>query len=106
MLEAKWDYRSRCKANLTLDVFAPRPDGFHNLDSVVLRFSPCDKIYIQYELSEKHSVVLTCSNPALPTDNTNLAYKAAEMYLSEIIPDYPCRVTIDLHKGQIGRAHV
>jgi 4-diphosphocytidyl-2C-methyl-D-erythritol kinase len=35
--------------NLTLDVFAPRSDGFHDLDSVVMKFLPADELEVAWE---------------------------------------------------------
>lgn len=92
----KWE--SYCKVNLSLDVFLPREDGFHNLDSVVNRLSPRDEIFVSWEDSPIQDVTLVCDDPGLPTDDTNLACKAAREYLKRFLPGLPVRVTIDLAK--------
>jgi len=74
-----------CKVNLTLDVFPPRPDGFHDLESVVATFSPADVLTIEAvpALPDGESGVrLSCSDPALPTGDGNLAYRAATSFLA------------------------
>ena len=88
-----------CKINLTLDVFdkKQRTDGYHNLDSIVVPFGePADELRITIKSSEISSISLTCNNSCLPTDNRNLAYRAAEAYLTSI--DETVRIEIDLCK--------
>lgn len=70
-----------CKVNLTLDVFAPRTDGFHDLDSIVVKLSPSDLLHFRYGDTLRERVELHCSDPALPTDSRNLAYRAAQLLL-------------------------
>ena len=78
-----------CKVNLTLDVFAPRADGYHDLDSVTARFSPHDDLEISYGLkAEGGSVLLQCDDPGLPTDDRNLAHKAATLFQNRFDVDY------------------
>ncbi|MBC7807753.1 MAG: 4-(cytidine 5'-diphospho)-2-C-methyl-D-erythritol kinase [Akkermansiaceae bacterium] len=70
-----------CKVNLTLDVFPPRPDGFHDLDSVVVKLSPSDEIRYCTRFTPRSIVQLWCSDPSLPTEEKNLAYLAAKRYI-------------------------
>lgn len=92
--------RAPCKINLTLDVFdkKERADGYHNLDSLVVPFSePADELRIHIEpASDKTNIILICNDLHLPVDNRNLAYRAAEAYLTHI--DKPFRIEIDLYK--------
>ena len=86
-----------CKVNLTLDVFPPRPDGFHELDSIVIQFSPSDEIECAYQWDTRQSVELICDDSTLPTDERNLAYRAAALFASKRdIGNYHIRV--DLRK--------
>jgi 4-diphosphocytidyl-2-C-methyl-D-erythritol kinase len=86
-----------CKVNLSLDVFPPRPDGYHDLDSVVSLFRPADEITVCVEEGPR-GVHLTCSDPTLPTDDGNLAYRAARLTLERFLPGKAVSVRIALMK--------
>lgn len=66
------------KINLSLRVFDKRPDGFHNLESLMQSISLCDDITLSPGSS---GIELTCSDPSVPLGRDNLAYKAAELFL-------------------------
>ncbi|MBC8139244.1 MAG: hypothetical protein H8F28_25500, partial [Fibrella sp.] len=71
-----------CKVNLTLDVFPPRPDGFHDLESIVIKLTPADEIRYCTRFIQRSVVQLWCDDPDLPTDETNLAHLAAKRYIA------------------------
>lgn len=62
------------KINLALCITGRRPDGYHDIDTVFQSIALCDTI----RLERADDVQLTCSEPALPCDRSNLAYKAYE----------------------------
>lgn len=66
------------KVNLTLDVLGKRDDGYHDLKSVMQTISLRDDIEIDVETGNDWK--LYCDKPGIPTDNRNLAWKAAEIY--------------------------
>lgn len=91
------DIFAPCKVNLTLDVFAPRADGFHDLDSLVMKFTPEDALTVEWEnVPGESGVFLTCDDPALPTDERNLAFRAARDFLAAF--EIPGTVRIHLWK--------
>lgn len=70
--------RSPCKVNLLLNILGKRPDGFHELETVM------HPVAVEDELSFEgggHSIQLSCNVPELPTDATNLVHKAAALFL-------------------------
>ncbi len=67
------------KVNLTLDVLGKRPDGYHDLKSVMQTISLRDDITL--EVNTGKPWVLTCDKENIPCDHRNLAWKAAEVYL-------------------------
>ena len=73
------------KINLTLDVLDKRPDGYHNLKSVMQTISLRDDIEIDIGTGEPWS--LLCSVEGIPTDETNLAWKAAKLFFDTIGKD-------------------
>ena len=66
------------KLNLTLDVLDKRPDGYHNLKSVMQTISIRDDIEIDVDTDRPWK--LSCSVDAIPCDHRNLAWKAAEVF--------------------------
>lgn len=66
------------KLNLTLDVLGKRPDGYHDLKSVMQTISIRDDIEIDIGTGKPWK--LFCSKEGIPTDSRNLAWKAAEVF--------------------------
>lgn len=67
------------KLNLTLDVLGKRPDGYHDLKSVMQTISIRDDIEIDIDTGKPWS--LKCDKKGIPTDERNLAWKAARVFL-------------------------
>lgn len=72
---------SPAKINLTLDILGVRPDGYHELRSIVQPIDLFDEIKIETE--EGRGVELTSSGISVPLDKTNLAWRAAELFLEK-----------------------
>jgi 4-diphosphocytidyl-2-C-methyl-D-erythritol kinase len=70
--------QSGCKVNLLLNILRKREDGFHELETVIHPVGVFDRITFARGGS---GIQLTCSEPSLPTDPRNLAYRAAELFL-------------------------
>lgn len=66
------------KVNLTLDVLGKRPDGYHDLQSVMQTISLRDDVEIDVGTGKPWA--LQCSKEGIPTDERNLAWKAAEVF--------------------------
>ena len=66
------------KVNLTLDVLGKRPDGYHDLQSVMQTISLRDDIEIDIGTGKPWK--LLCSREDIPCDERNLAWKAAKVY--------------------------
>ena len=91
------------KINLFLDITGRRPDGYHTITGVMQTISLCDTVVLEViELTDQtvggaEEIILTCSNPAIPTDNRNLAWRAAEAFLAAT--GYGCkRLSIHIEK--------
>lgn len=70
------------KINLTLDVLGKREDGYHDLKSVMQTISIRDDIEI--DVGTGKPWCLKCDKEGIPTDEKNLAWKAAKIYLDTI----------------------
>lgn len=73
------------KLNLTLDVLGKREDGYHDLQSVMQTISIRDDIEIDVGTGKPWK--LLCSDDSIPTDETNLAWKAAKVYCDAMHKD-------------------
>jgi len=73
------------KVNLTLDVLGTRPDGYHDLQSVMQTISLRDDIEIDVQTGKPWA--LYCTNESIPADETNLAWKAAKIYCDAMKKD-------------------
>ena len=73
------------KLNLTLDVLGKREDGYHDLKSVMQTVSVRDDIEI--DVGTGKPWVVKCTAEGIPTDETNLAWKAAKIYLDAVGKD-------------------
>lgn len=73
------------KLNLTLDVLGKRDDGYHDLKSVMQTVSIRDDIEIDVGTGKPWK--LLCNVDGIPTDETNLAWKAAKVYCDAMHKD-------------------
>lgn len=71
---------SPAKINLFLAVTGRRPDGFHDLVSVAARLQWGDQLEAAVDGGD--AFTLSCGDPAVPTDGTNLVLRAAEAFRS------------------------
>lgn len=87
------------KVNLFLRIIGQRPDGYHLLDSLMAPVSLYDELEITAERmvgTEPH-IRVRCNDPIIPTDQSNLAYRAAALLCQEA--GIGAHITITLHKN-------
>ena len=70
--------QSPCKVNLLLNILGKRPDGFHELETVMHPVNFFDAIRCE---RGGQGIRLACDDPALPADSQNLVYRAADAFL-------------------------
>lgn len=70
------------KINLTLDVLDKRSDGYHDIKSVMQTISIRDDIEIDIGTGKEWK--LLCDKPDIPTDESNLAWKAAKVFFDAL----------------------
>ncbi len=85
---------SPAKINLRLEILSKRPDNYHEIKTIFHKISIFDKIGL--EKIPGNEVQLTVDDPAIPTDNTNLAVKAANLLFS--YADIKPGIKIDIKK--------
>jgi 4-diphosphocytidyl-2-C-methyl-D-erythritol kinase len=68
------------KINLWLEVIRKREDGYHDISSLMLPVSVFDNISIDVRPGGE-PISITCDSPAIPSDERNLAWRAADLYV-------------------------
>ena len=86
--------RAWAKINLSLVVTNRRPDGFHNLHTVIAAIDLHDDLHLT--CTETPGVTLNCTGIPCPTGPDNLVHRAAQM-LAKHAGRQPC-LDIHLHK--------
>jgi 4-diphosphocytidyl-2-C-methyl-D-erythritol kinase len=84
--------RAPAKINLTLRVFPRRADGYHDIESLSLLIPLHDELRVEYDPSGH--LGLTCSDPMLPTDSTNLVMRAAHALREAMSPQSSSRPSL------------
>ena len=72
------------KINLYLEIIGDRDDGFHELVMILQSIELADRIDIK--AGDTQRITLFCEHPLVPTNETNLAYRAARL-MCETFPE-------------------
>jgi 4-diphosphocytidyl-2-C-methyl-D-erythritol kinase len=83
---------SPAKINLTLEVFGKRPDGYHEIRSIVQPVNLFDEVKIEIEGGE--GIEIESTGLQIPRGRENLAWKAAEVFLKESGLNFNVRISI------------
>lgn len=84
------------KINLMLDILGTTDDGYHTLFMIMQSVSIEDFVTIT-ETGKKGTITLSCSNAKLPSDSSNIGYKAAARFFEMTGIDNP-GIHIDIEK--------
>ncbi|MBD2570091.1 4-(cytidine 5'-diphospho)-2-C-methyl-D-erythritol kinase [Anabaena lutea] len=74
------------KINLYLEIIGDRPDRYHELAMILQSIDLADQIDIQSASTE--TIRVHCNHPQVPTDNSNLAYRAAALMATKFADAY------------------
>ncbi len=69
------------KINLYLKVTGRRPDGYHDLATLMQKIDLCDELLLQ---TCKTGIQLSCPDSSLPENRDNLVFKAAQLFLASL----------------------
>jgi 4-diphosphocytidyl-2-C-methyl-D-erythritol kinase len=72
---------SPAKINLYLQVKARRPDGYHELESLMCPISLSDSLILSFK---SQRMLVRCDHQEVPSDETNLAWRAAELFFQTL----------------------
>ena len=82
------------KINLSLQVLARRPDGYHELDSWMIKLDLQDQLDVNFEADP--GISLSCPGTDLPCDQGNLVWRAVASFYEAV--ELAPAVKITLHK--------
>lgn len=68
-----FEVRAYAKINWSLRITGKRPDGFHDLETLFQTISLHDTL----AFTESNQLTLTCDDPTIPVDDSNLVLRAA-----------------------------
>ena len=86
--------KADAKINLTLDILGKRPDGYHEVAMVMQEISLADEIRVEQQAT---GIRLELDKKELPADNSNLAWKAAQLFIDTA--GLNCGVSIKIKKN-------
>ena len=87
--------KAYAKINLMLDILSRLENGYHDLYMIMQSVSLYDVVTV--EKTDSKAIAITCDVPSIPTDEKNIAYKAAALYFAYTGIDN-CGVAIDIEK--------
>jgi 4-diphosphocytidyl-2-C-methyl-D-erythritol kinase len=67
------------KINLYLKITGQRTDGYHELETLMQKLALYD--HLQFDLKNGKGINLDCGSSGLPTDERNIVYRAAQLFL-------------------------
>lgn len=80
------------KVNLVLRILAKRPDGYHDIETLMAPVSLADELVV--EVSEGDGVELTCDCPDIPCGPGNLVWRAADAYRQHAAIRFRAKITL------------
>lgn len=83
--------RSYAKINLTLDVLSRREDGYHDVEMIMQTVSLFDLLLID---KADDGITVSTNLYFLPTNEKNIAYKAANLFFEHTGIHGGCKITI------------
>lgn len=75
--------KTPAKINLTLEIVGKRPDGFHDIKSIMQMINLYDYLTFDIEDSEELTISLDGNNPKIPYNEKNIVYKAIKLYFEK-----------------------
>ncbi len=84
---------ARAKVNLALEIIRKRRDGYHELETIFQSINLYDELKLLFNDSGR--IVITCTNPDIPTDRNNLCHIAMEQVRERTGRDLGVTIHID-----------
>ena len=89
--------KAYAKINIGLDIVGKTDNGYHLLNSIMQQVDLYDVITVSREDEDGYSITIDSNNHDIPLDETNLAYKAADILMKEYKLSGKVSIYIDKH---------
>lgn len=89
--------KAYAKINIGLDIVGKTDNGYHLLNSIMQQVDLYDVITVSREDEDGYSIAIDSNNHDIPLDETNLAYKAADILMKEYKLSGKVSIYIDKH---------
>jgi 4-diphosphocytidyl-2-C-methyl-D-erythritol kinase len=84
--------RAPAKINLSLLVADKRPDGYHNIETIMAKISVHDQLL--FEIDKAKGIELVCNGLWSPAGKDNLVYKACDLFYKAINKEPSVKITL------------
>ncbi len=94
--------KAYAKVNLSLDVIKRQNDGYHQVEMVMQQIDLSDEVLVRWKPSEpkdRFAIMIKTNKFFVPTDEKNLAYKAALLMQKRKADDKKGSLRIDIKKN-------
>ncbi len=88
----KYKIRSPAKINLFLHIIGKRPDGYHDIISLICGVGLYDTLLFTFNAK---ILSVSCAHPLVPEDETNLVFLAARLFLDKIDKNEPFEIVLN-----------
>ncbi|OEH84335.1 4-(cytidine 5'-diphospho)-2-C-methyl-D-erythritol kinase [Desulfuribacillus stibiiarsenatis] len=84
---------AKAKINLTLDILGKRDDGYHEVEMIMQSIDLTDQMV--FTLTDEPKITIECDVSYVPTDERNLAYKAAKLLQQKFAVDKGVHIVLN-----------
>ncbi|MGH9961637.1 MAG: 4-(cytidine 5'-diphospho)-2-C-methyl-D-erythritol kinase, partial [Pyrinomonadaceae bacterium] len=84
---------SFAKINLSLQILGKRPDGYHEIRTVLQTVSLHDTLW--FEADEGKDFSFSCNDPQIPADESNLIVRAARSLLARYNVETGAKISLE-----------
>lgn len=89
--DKKLTEKAFAKLNLFLEITGALENGYHSLETLMQTVDLFDEVTVELEGDK---TIVSCDNPQIPSDERNIAYKAAELFKKELGKNFGIKIHI------------
>lgn len=87
--------QAKAKINLFLDITGTRPDGYHDISTIMHTVSLSDTVSVSF--MDKPGINITTNRPYIPTDERNIAFRTAKAVIERLSTNQGLSIKLTKH---------